>query len=166
MRINKRGLSPVITTVLLILIAVVLAIIILLWARGWIKQAITKDDRPIENVCREVSFEVGPVPHAQPLLDEIIVSNTGNIDIYSFSIEIETPGKTEVLERRAQDILTGIEITSGLGKGASGKFSVDFELTEAGKVERVTVKPVLEGMRGEVKERYVCANHPGVELEI
>jgi flagellin-like protein len=158
MRINKRGLSPVITTVLLIAIAVVLAIIILLWARGWLKEAVTKDGRPIENVCSEVSFEASPVDHGAAL-DEVIVTNTGNINIYSFSIENKTLGRIDVAEKRAQNITGGNEID--LGRGASGNFSMDFT-----NVERIIIRPVLLGLRGEVVEEYACNNHPGEELEI
>ncbi len=157
-RINKRGLSPVITTVLLIVLAIALAIIILLWARTWLKEAVTKDDRPIADVCMDVSFEASPVDHGAAL-DEIIVSNTGNVNIYSFSVEATKPGRITPVEERAQNIATGVEID--LGRGGSGNFSADFT-----GVEKIIVKPVLEGLRGEVKERYVCDNHPGAELEI
>ena len=40
---NKKAVSPIISTVLLIMIVIILAIIILLWSRGFIKEAITKD---------------------------------------------------------------------------------------------------------------------------
>ena len=36
--LSKKGLSPIIATVLLILIVVVLAVIIYLWAKGFVKE--------------------------------------------------------------------------------------------------------------------------------
>ena len=45
--IKKRGLSPVIASVLLILLVLVLASIIFLWARGFIGEQIEKFGEPI-----------------------------------------------------------------------------------------------------------------------
>ena len=40
---EKKGVSPIISTVLLIVIVIILAIIILLWSRGFVKEIITKE---------------------------------------------------------------------------------------------------------------------------
>ena len=45
--IEKRGLSPVIATVLLVGIALVLASIVFLWAKNFIGEAVTKEGREI-----------------------------------------------------------------------------------------------------------------------
>jgi len=39
---GKKAVSPVVATVLLILIVVILAVIVFLWARGFIGESLTK----------------------------------------------------------------------------------------------------------------------------
>ena len=59
---EKRALSPVITTVLLILVAIILALLIWFWARSAIGEQISKfdgnSDRPIDEVCNLVNLKV------------------------------------------------------------------------------------------------------------
>ncbi|MBU0761307.1 MAG: hypothetical protein KJ858_06510, partial [Nanoarchaeota archaeon] len=53
---KRRALSPVIATVLLIAIALVLAVIIFLWARSFIGEGLEKDGRAIDKACENVVF--------------------------------------------------------------------------------------------------------------
>ena len=59
---NRRGLSPVVATVLLIMIVIIIAIIIFLWFRSLAKEAVTKDlgfgEENIELVCDDVVMDV------------------------------------------------------------------------------------------------------------
>jgi len=153
-RINKRGLSPIITTVLLIAIAIVLAVIILLWARNFVPELVTKNGSDIKKVCKDVYFEAD----YNPTTSEILVANTGNVNIFSFSIEEELPGRTLVTEKRVQDT-AGTEID--LGNGGSGKIPVTFASGTT-----IVIKPVLLGYKGEQEAKYVCVDHTGVELQI
>jgi len=54
---GKKGVSPIIATVLLISIALVLALIIFLWARSFTSEQLQKFDEPVENACENVHFE-------------------------------------------------------------------------------------------------------------
>ncbi len=95
--IKKRGVSPVIATVLLIMIVVVLALIILLWSRGFVKEAITKkigdSEKTIEQYCGEVALE--PIVHeGEPRCFGF--KNIGTVPIYKFKIiaSITNSGET------------------------------------------------------------------------
>src|SRR3990167_7699134 len=54
---NKKGISPVIATVLLITISIILIAIIFIWARGSITETKVKFGEDVKNVCTEVSLE-------------------------------------------------------------------------------------------------------------
>ena len=61
MKNNKKGVSPVVSTVLLIMIVIILAIIILIWSQGFIKEAITKqvsgETKSIDQYCSDVQMK-------------------------------------------------------------------------------------------------------------
>ncbi len=157
---NKRGLSPVITTVMLIAIVIVLAVIILMWARYFVPDAITKDGQNIESVCQEVAFEATYRDDPAGSADEIVVSNNGNIDIYAFEAMLEGNGASYSKEMMPQEIATGDDLTGGLKKGASANMTID---VPAGTT-KITITPILLGEVGEREEKYLCKNHPGEQV--
>ena len=54
---GRKGVSPVIATVLLVAMVVVLALIVFFWFKGLTKEAVTKfGGTNIEIVCNDVSF--------------------------------------------------------------------------------------------------------------
>lgn len=89
-RADSRGLSPVIASVLLILLVLVLATLIFLWARGFVTEQIEKFGQPIEQLCASVDFE------AQRIGVDLEVVNRGDIDIRHFDIKMFKGGDSEV----------------------------------------------------------------------
>ncbi len=89
---ERRGVSPVIATVLLIVIVVVLAGIIFLWARGFLSESATKGDRVVETSCEDVAFEAQIVSQADECLTgglpspAIDINNIGNVPIYGVKV--------------------------------------------------------------------------------
>lgn len=89
----KKGVSPVVATVLLIVIVIVLAAIIFIWARGFLTESATKGDRIVESSCEDINFEVQIVQSASqcpngasafyPAID---INNIGNIPIYGIKV--------------------------------------------------------------------------------
>lgn len=128
---NKKGVSPVIATVLLIVIVVVLAAIIFIWARGFLSESATKGDRVVESSCEDVVFEVQIAASASQCNGEsaIDINNIGNIPIYgarvleyddatgsieSLALADETfVGGTVTVGRSSYVCLTGFTLTSG-----------------------------------------------------
>jgi len=79
---KKRGLSPVMATVLLVGMAVVLDVIIFFWARFFVGEAITKDGQAIELLCDQVDFKADA--YGTPLT--LYVENTGSVPLYGVEI--------------------------------------------------------------------------------
>ncbi len=90
---NKKALSPVIATVLLVMLVLVLASIIFLWARGFVSEQIEKRGQPVENVCKDVSFNAQLVSEGAPFIE---ITNLGNIPIYQFDIKQINGGNEQI----------------------------------------------------------------------
>ncbi len=91
---KKRGVSPVVATVLLIVIVVVLAVIIFIWARGFLSESAVKGDRAVSISCADVQFDSQIVPDASNCPDAtgtgyyaaVDINNVGNIPIYGAQV--------------------------------------------------------------------------------
>ena len=89
----KKGVSPIIATVLLIAIVFVLGAIVFVWAKGFLSESAVKGDRVVENSCEEVDFEIQLVGSASECPDAygsfysaIDINNIGNIPIYGIKV--------------------------------------------------------------------------------
>lgn len=89
-RVGVRGLSPVIASVMMILLVLVLAALIFLWARGFVSEQIEKFGAPIEQTCSSVDFEV------QRTRAYLEVVNRGNVDIRHLDIKMSKDGDSKV----------------------------------------------------------------------
>ena len=87
---NKGGLSPVIASVLMIMLVLVLAALIFLWARGFISEQVEKFGKPIDSLCESVDFSVEVYGNTLEVL------NQGNIDIWDLDIKKTKGGDSEV----------------------------------------------------------------------
>ena len=94
---NRRGLSPVIASVLLILLVLVLASILFVWARGFISEQVEKFGEPVEESCRNVNFEVSMIGN-DLINSELEVLNKGDIDIRYLEIRM-IKGGDSVLQK-------------------------------------------------------------------
>lgn len=146
---KKRGLSPVIATMLLVAIVVVIGLIIFLWFRGITEEAITKfDGTNIKLVCEEVQFD------ASYSNNNVFVLNVGNVPIYKMKMMLISDGShtTELIETGWPEF--------GLTQGGV------FQGPILGAANKIILIPVLIGHtdRGDVS--YTCDERHGYELLI
>jgi len=87
---NKRGLSPVIASVLMVMLVLVLAAMIFLWARGFISEQIEKFGKPVEELCESVDFRV------EKIGSKLEILNRGNVDIRHLDIKMFKNGNSEI----------------------------------------------------------------------
>lgn len=151
---NKKGVSPVIATVLLIGMVIVLGLIIFLWMRALAQETVTKfEGENIELACDKVQFEVSRVGN------QVTISNFGNVPVYDFSVKLITPGVFET--KKARDLFPTWP-KYGLNQG--GVFSGDS--SELGSVSEITITPILLG-KSEVgsQKTFTCnENRHGQEV--
>ncbi len=156
---HKRGVSPVIATVLLISIVVILAAIIFLWARGFLKEGATKGDRAVEVSCSEVEFEWDIVQNAgecsgSPGLD---IHNIGNVPIYGVVVKEwdEDIGSLDVVE---------IDAPASGGTILIGKSDTFCFINQpSGELLRVIPKLLAETGDGQ-KTAYTCPDKDGTTI--
>lgn len=148
--VKKRGLSPVVASVLMILLVIVLAIIIFLWARGFIGERIEKFGKPIEDYCKSVDFSVVAIENGGYHILEIV--NKGNIGINAFEIKMYASGDSEA-----------VKLDIGVPAGESVSSEVSLEFMKSGEpTERIEVFPILSGeIKGESSGKpFTCSSDP------
>jgi len=144
---RKKGVSPMVSTVLLIMIVIIIAIIILIWGRGWIKEKLLKFNKPIENVCPDVSIK----PFVNPD-NSYGFTNTGNIPIYQVDLKITKKGSSSVTR-----------IDKSINPGASVILGNDYDLVISGNIEEIKIIPVLLGKTSSGKQKqYTCPEQTAV----
>jgi len=133
---NKKGVSPVIATVLLVAIVVILAVIIFLWARGFTEEIVQKSGKPPYQVCDEIQFE------ANVYNGQLQIINTGDIPLYNLEIKIKGGG-SETVQKWESNI--------GIGK------SENIPLDRSG--DQVEVFPVFLGTTGNTRKAHTCTDN-------
>jgi flagellin-like protein len=155
MKINKKAVSPVISTVLLIMIVMILAVIIFLWAKGLVKEAILKDIAGTEKVtnqwCSEVKLE--SIVNG----DEFGFKNIGNVPIYKYDVKLtDNSGGSELYEVSNED---GGMVNPGFISIVGGKIYSEYEGIE--------IIPILLGKGekdGGIKE-FRCAESQTIPIK-
>ena len=160
---NEKGVSPIVSTVLLIMIVIILALIIIFWARGFIKEAIEKtiggNKKRINEYCSEVQLE-GFVNNDPG--NSFGFQNIGNVPVYSFSLKLTEKG-------------TG---TSRLYtvSGASGNINPGFGVTISSSIvsgltserydayDKVQVIPILLGTSKGGSEQFQCPEENAIQI--
>ena len=145
---NKRGLSPVIATILLVGIVITIGVIVFLWFQGITKEAITKfGGTNIKIVCEDVSFD------AQYSGGNIFIENTGTVPIYKIKAKIAGEGSYSTI------ILNSSWPDTGLTQGMA--YSGPIEIAK-----EVLLIPVLVGTSDEGDKAHTCEERHGLQLTI
>jgi len=141
---NKKAISQVVSSMLLIVMVVTMAGIIIFWSKGITGEAITIDGQNVELVCHDVFFEFN---YNNGVLSII---NSGNVDIYSIKLIIHTQGNSEAVDIKD---LNSKWPEEGLTQG--GIFSEDVSFNA--DVREVHLLPLLSGDTESGKQKeYVC----------
>lgn len=149
MKENKRGISPVIATVLLIAIVIVVAAIIFLWVRGLMQESVTKFGKNIELACADVQLSAS----FDSATGTLYVTNDGNVPIIDLKIRaVSTDGS-----------YNSIELGSGLATGESSESILE----NSDSLSKITIIPVIKGLDESGKEKnYVCGDNYGTEVNV
>jgi len=147
-REGKRGISPVIATVLLIAIVVVIALIVFLWFRQTLREPIEKFGENVELVCEEVSFSAS----YDSILKKFSIVNDGSVPIEGMKVKKISNG-----DFTKEDLVN----FNGLSLGGAGTY--DFDATG---YDRIILIPVLLGNSESGETSFVCDERHGVEVFI
>ncbi len=155
-KLNKKGVSPVIATVLLIAMVIIIGLIVFFWFRGLTKEAITKfGGVNIELVCQDIQFQAA----YSSTVGKLSISNIGNVPIYDMKLKISEEGKHKTVDLKEIDTSWPLV---GLRPGKSF-LSQDLSLTFGG-AQKIIVIPVLVGSSTKGEQTYVCEERYGYEI--
>lgn len=133
---GKKGVSPVVATLLLVLIVIVLAAIVFVWTRSFIKESVTKKGMSAKQACEEISLDVSYSAN------DVQIINTGNIPIRKFNIMVNTGEEIKKIESEKSIII-------------GGSVQENLVLSDA---DEVSIVPIIEGETSSGKALHICTN--------
>jgi flagellin-like protein len=155
-RVNKSGLSPIVTTVLLIALTIVIIAIIFLWFRGMVSEGVTKFGKNIQLVCGDVAFE------ASYDSGTLSVVNSGNIPLYSLDIKMAGNGGYQT--KNIKDFTAASSWPStGLKQGSAFSANIGSEMNSPTELQ---IFPVLIGTSTSGKKTFTCGGQYGQKLTL
>lgn len=154
---KKRGVSPVIATVLLIGIVVVIGLIVFMWLRGIQEEAITKfDGTNVKIVCEDVSFD------ASYSNGFIYLLNDGNVPIYKIKAKITGAGTQDTVYVDDPSIAGSENDWNKEGLLQGDRYSGSFGVSGS----TALLVPVLIGSTADGNKAYTCDDRFGKEITI
>lgn len=145
---DKKGLSPVIASVLMIMLVLVLAAMIFLWARGFISEQIEKFDKPVEDLCASVDFRVEKVGN------ELEIFNRGNVDIWHLDVKMFKGGDSEISK-----------FDVAVDAGSAARKAITLVMDDGSEPTKTIVYPAILGnVRGKKGNKAFTCNDVGVTL--
>ncbi|MBW6442791.1 hypothetical protein K0A97_03390 [Patescibacteria group bacterium] len=156
---EKKGVSPVVATVLLISMVIAISLILFLWLRGFIQEAVIKFDENIELACQDVSLDFTYLSGG----NRFYVLNNGNIPVYSLRIKIIRSGGHTTVDLHDQE---SHQITwPPAGLRAANGFEVNIGIllgTTTPAPSKIVAIPILIGTSSSGEEKtHVCAERHG-----
>tara|TARA_Y100000310_G_C20133565_1_gene556959 strand:- start:70 stop:537 length:468 start_codon:yes stop_codon:yes gene_type:complete len=153
---KKKGVSPVVATVLLIAIVIILAVIIFIWAKNFMGEEIVKNNRAVDESCDDVDFDFIIDASAADECGEgeyvFSFNNVGNIPIFGF----------EIIKVSSGSVVTEMTIEQGtLLAGSSTNFC---ENAETGVNLKAVPKILGEADSG--KQAHLCLETTGVTAQV
>ena len=151
-RCGKKGLSPVIASVLMIMLVLVLAAMIFLWARGFISEQIEKFGKPVEDLCGSVDFRVEKI--SDSLGDYLEILNRGNVNIWYLDVKMFKGGNSEISK-----------FDFHVDAGKAVKKPITLLMEDGSEPDEVIVYPALLGgvVGRDTNQAFTCTN-AGVTL--
>ncbi len=153
MQMKKRGISPVIATVLLILLAVVIAVLIFVWARSWFGEKIQKDLGEgmilIEDACKSAGFKAEVFLESSSL--KVSIENIKNVPIYGVKIMKVSKGSKKVI-----GTAKSTSQTAAIRAGQTSMLITD--ANGLGINDEVMLYPILVGVTQNSNKEHTCAD--------
>lgn len=157
-KIEKEGLSPVITTVLLVVLTIVITAIIFLWFKGMVQEGVTKFGKNIQLVCDDLQFD------ASYSSGTINIVNSGNVPIYTVNLKLSSSDGSYQTKDIKDFSVGGTWPSGGLAQGATFSGNIGGEI--GSNVNDITVLPVLIGTASSGKKTFLCGGQYGKDITL
>jgi len=149
MIVGKKGVSPMIATILLIAMVLIIAAVIFLWLKNMVKEDVTKfNDENIELVCQDIIMEASYENNG------IVVVNNGNVPIYGLKVDIYTESGNEEI---SLDGTTDPALKKGINQG--GSYTKTFSSEQLVGATKLIIYPILIGNSDDGTRTYTCLDY-------
>lgn len=151
--ISIKGLSPVVSTIILIMIVIIIAILIILWFKVFFKEAVLKEvggnSKRAEDFCNEVQLLGTTDPDGS-----VVVSNQGNIPVNALVF------KTSSVDGGSDTTTKGISINPGYSQTIPPNEISSYTYTQ------LKIIPVLLGKKkGDLVQRVTCPEKYAIKIK-
>ena len=133
---GKKGLSPVIATALLVVLVIIIAMIIFLWIKSFVGEAVVKNGASADQRCGEINLE------ASRVFSALYLNNRGNVPVYSIEVKLGSAGREEVIRKDAINLAPGQADT--------------YEIPGMESALTVNIVPSVLGETKAAKKEYTC----------
>ncbi len=142
----KRGISPVIATILLIAMVVAIALIIFLWFKNFQGETITKfGDENIQLACNDVKLEV------RYSGGNLYIDNLGDVPIYKMNVRTSGTSREEFELNDFDGLAQGKSYVGTLPSSVNGE---------------ITLIPVLLGRSGSEGDATHSCENQGYKITV
>ena len=159
---KKRGISPIISSILLVAMVLVIAIILFLWLRGLTKEAVVKFDKNIELVCGDVVFTASYTSDDGKLQ----IVDSGNVPIWDFRLKMSSSTTKSSSTVDMSNIIDDFENDYPNGLLQAGKAGNHYIKSTIIDMDKIIVIPILRGSTESGEKTYVCDERFGKEITI
>jgi flagellin-like protein len=135
---QKKAVSPVIATILLIALVLIIALIIFLWFRQLTQEETIKFGKNIELVCDDVRIR------ASYSSGTLHITNDGSVPIESFKLKTSSDGDYSTSD---------LSEVGPVGEGQGAEKTIDLD-----SHSEVYLIPVLRGTSNSGQKNFVCEN--------
>lgn len=150
-------------TVLLISLALILAVIIFIWAKSFVQEKIQKDLggglEAIEEACNKINFEAEAFILADdPNSLRIDLVNHGNVPIYNIEVRKKAIGSVK-------NVASPLKNTISNGESGSVTLAIDGDYDTS---TELIVVPIILGQAGSnvYKKAFVCDETVSKEIQV
>ncbi|MFZ1971018.1 MAG: archaellin/type IV pilin N-terminal domain-containing protein [Candidatus Nanoarchaeia archaeon] len=158
---NKRGVSPVIATVLLIGIVIALGLIVFFWFKSFTQEAVTKfGGENVQLVCNDVKFDGSYSPTDKSLA----ISNTGNVPIYNFNVQINGAAGAYTTQTISSLISTWPKI--GINQGGVFSGNIPANDIPSGATGIVLIPILMGSSNGGQQQSYTCGSQSQYQISL
>jgi flagellin-like protein len=148
MVMNKRGISPIIATVLLIMLALALVLILLLWASNFFAEKAQKNGNAVDQSCASADFQAEIDNNG-----DLNIENRGNVPLYGINLFIQGDG----FDDSRQIVSSAGTITSGSTRNVGSAGSIP-------SGSKVFASPILLVEQNGGKLSYPCSQDYGKQI--
>ncbi|MDD5254064.1 MAG: hypothetical protein PHG05_03080 [Candidatus Nanoarchaeia archaeon] len=136
-KLSKKGISPLIATVLLVGFIIVILLIALVWAKNYVQERAAKEGKLAEKKleCENLDFSVTSAQKSGSNI-RIVLKNLKDDNIEKWSFRIEG-NKAEI--KQNYEMLEGLEIKP---------YEIEYDSSKTGDAEKVAIIPWLKVVPG------------------